>query len=72
MAGRVIKASYTTAVLIGLAVVGLWWLGRRSLRQKRELAVGMSEAAAAAERDAAQAAAEADAIKRAAEPLPGA
>lgn len=71
MAGRFIKASYSTTVLIGLAVVGLWWIGKRNLRQKRELAVGMQEAATAAERDAAQAAAEADATQRAAEPLPG-
>lgn len=33
------KITFSTVVLAGAAVAGLWWLGRRSLMAKRELAM---------------------------------
>jgi hypothetical protein len=36
------KIAFSTVVLAGAAVAGLWWIGRRSLMAKRELAVTAS------------------------------
>jgi hypothetical protein len=41
-----VKITYSVVVLAGIAVASLWWLGRRSLMQKRHLQIeaAMSQA----------------------------
>ena len=34
-----VKITYSVVVLAGLAVASLWWIGRRSLMQKRHLQI---------------------------------
>ena len=35
-----IKVTYSVALLAGAAVAGLWWLGRKSLMEKRNMQIG--------------------------------
>ena len=42
-----VKITYGAAVLTGIALLGLWWLGRRSLMQKRHMEIASVLAAQA-------------------------